>query len=147
MRFGIDVGGVIISRHSAEDTSFFSDNYLSTPMNDLAVEAVRTIVAEPTSEVYIISKAGPRVAQKTLDWLAHTEFCKRTGVGVSRIVFCPSRRQKTDIARLLELDMMIDDNVGICANMREAGIAAIEFTSWSEVLETLGLELGTLDAA
>jgi hypothetical protein len=139
MRIGIDVGGVIIeSGHDQTDTSFFSENYLSTPEVKDAFTTIRGMV-EQSHEVYIISKAGPKTAEKTLRWLSNRGFSEYTGVGRDRIVFTRTRAQKAPIAHLLELDLMVDDNLEICAMMDEVGIRSV--TSLKSV-RFLGYPLG-----
>lgn len=134
MRIGIDIGGVIIGG-GGQDTSFFSDNYLSTPAIRYALSSVRSLNKE--HELFFISKCGPQVAQKTLDWLENRAFFWKAGVDPNRLVFCRERSQKAPIAQLLELDVFIDDRQDICQSMRQIGIRPILFTDWPQAMEEL----------
>ena len=44
--------------------------------------------------VVIVSKAGRKIAAKSLEWMAHNEVLSRTGVLESNIHFCRTREEK-----------------------------------------------------
>ena len=103
----------------SQDTSFFSDNYLRTPAVVGVVEGlaacvrrglvgffvVRRVYADGNmwgaqvemlgaENVVIVSKAGRKIAAKSLEWMAHNEVLSRTGVLESNIHFCRTREEK-----------------------------------------------------
>lgn len=133
MRIGIDIGGVVIGSENGKDTSFFSNNYLATPMMRMAHSSLFTLNSE--HEIYFISKAGPRTAQKTLDWLRNRGLFWKLGIDESRLIFCRERSQKAPIARLLELDLFIDDRLDICLSMMDTDVSAIRFQDWISTLK------------
>jgi hypothetical protein len=86
-RVGIDIGGVIIKKVGrGDDTSFFGDNYLSTPISEGCFEAIKEIVdvygvpvlfkanLRGADNVFLVSKAGKEIQRKTREWLQHHNF-------------------------------------------------------------------------
>ena len=140
MRIGIDIGGVVIGG-PGNDTQFFTDDYLKTPAMKSARMSITTL--NRLHEVVFISKAGPKTAAKTKEWLFENAFFWKAGVSFDQLVFCRERWQKAPIAQMLELDVFIDDRKDICDSMREVGIIPIQHTSW----EQTKLELEFLTAS
>lgn len=63
---GVDVGGVIVDRVAeGTDTSFFADRHLETPAVAGAFDGLRLLTSHFEGRVYLISKAGPKIAGKT----------------------------------------------------------------------------------
>ena len=116
---GIDIGGVIIKPAETEgDTSFFTDDYLATPMFDDAFETMARLREERFGEgIYIVSKCGPRVQQKSLDWLEHHDFYARTGLLRENIHFCRERKDKAPICEKLGISIFIDDRLDVLGHM------------------------------
>lgn len=116
-RIGIDIGGVIMQRGSdADDTSFFSGNYLRTPAFDSAFEVIRALVDEG-HQIWLVSKCGEKVQAKTEEWLTYHNFYKFTGVDLSQVVFTRERKDKLVIAQDLGLTHFIDDRLEILQYM------------------------------
>src|SRR5215470_8510323 len=93
MKLGIDVGRVLISPgdDSAPDTSFIGgtlEDALRTPPYEGMFEVVPGLVRRFDAQVWIISKCGPRVQQRTREWLAHHRFFERTGIDARNLRFC-----------------------------------------------------------
>jgi hypothetical protein len=112
VRVGIDIGRVIIGGSGPGDTSFFSSEYLETPAVPDAFEGVRQLVDENGwDNVYLISKCGSQVQHKTMHWLEHHDFWRKTGVAAHHdwMFFVRERRDKAPLARELRLDRFIDD--------------------------------------
>ncbi|WP_202873561.1 hypothetical protein [Kribbella speibonae] len=82
-RLGIDIGRVIIAGGSgAGDTSFFSGDttaMLRTPAVPDAFEAIARLVPL-FGEAWLVSKCGPRVQERSLEWLRHHRFFERTAI-------------------------------------------------------------------
>lgn len=128
---GIDIGNVIIGGDGPEDTSFFSDNFLRTPMIKDAFDSIATIAS--TSDVWLISKCGEKVQAKTLAWLEDRDFFAITGVNPEQVIFCKTRPEKAGIAERLGLDVFIDDRTDIIDSMKGIVAQPILFTSWDKV--------------
>jgi hypothetical protein len=129
-RIGIDIGNVIVGG-GGEDTSFFSDNFLKTPKIDGAFEAIQSLAEE--FDVWLLSKCGQTVQDKSLAWLLHHDFYKTTGVNPEQVIFCRQRNQKAGIAKNLGFRAFIDDRNDIIDSMEGIVDQPILFTSWEEV--------------
>lgn len=169
-KIGIDIGGVIIDKgNDREDTSLFGPKYLEARAVVGAISAIQKLNQEVfLGEVYLVSKCGEKVEERSREWLKANAFHEKTGVPQSRLRFCRERADKAPIARELGLTHFIDDKVevlgymrGIVANRilfnprpndlkygsRTAGPMVLAF-SWDDVLEHLGSvdgEKGGLD--
>ena len=112
---GVDIGGVIIDRvNDNADTSFFGDNYLATTAVSDVFEVLARLVAEKFGErVYLVSKCGQRVQDKSLTWLAHHDFYDRTGILPDHVRFCRQRSDKAVIATELGLTHFVDDRLEV----------------------------------
>lgn len=115
-RLGIDIGRVIIdgSSHPAGgDTAFFSgdeDTMLSTPEMDGALPAIGRLTARFEGRVWLVSKCGQRVQDRTLRWLHAHDFYGRTGIPRERVRFCRARRDKRGHCLDLGLTHFVDDH-------------------------------------
>lgn len=110
---GIDVGGVIMSNATeGEDTSFFGDNYLKTKQNDGAFETIRKLLPS-FDAVYVVSKCGKKIQNKTLDWFRYNNFYSRTGIHPKNIYFCYKRHEKAPICENLGITHFIDDKLEV----------------------------------
>ena len=99
MRLGIDVGRVLISpgEDSAPDTSFIGgtlEDALRTPPYEGMFDVVPALVNRFCGQVWIISKCGRRVQDRTLQWFDHHRFFERTGVNRLNVRFCLKRPDK-----------------------------------------------------
>lgn len=136
VRIGIDIGKVIIGGASElPDTSFFSDNFLATPPVSEAFESIQLLAN--TFDIWLISKCGQKIQERSLVWLESYEFFESTGVKPEQVVFCRQRKEKAPIAQSLELRVFIDDRVDIISSMEGMVEHPILFTSWAETLEII----------
>jgi hypothetical protein len=111
---GVDIGGVIIARMHAGDTSFHSDNSMQTPAIAGAFEALRRLVDERFGErVFLVSKCGPAIQAETLRWLDHSRFYESTGVQRAHVRFCRERHQKAGICSELSITHFVDDRLEV----------------------------------
>lgn len=126
---GIDIGRVIISAGPGRaDTSFLDGDLaaaLRTPPSDAALPSIARLVIDFGGRVWLVSKAGPRVQDRTLRWLEHHGFWKATGVQRSHLRFCRQRAEKADIARSIGLTHFVDDRPDVLAPM--AGLVQFRF--------------------
>lgn len=119
-RIGIDVGGVIIDRvkNDHTDTSFFSDNYLATSAVPGAFNSIARLIRYFGAEnVFIISKCGEVVENKTRHWLEHHGFYATTGFLPENVRFCRTRQEKLPLCRQLGITSMIDDRLEVLGYM------------------------------
>lgn len=114
-RLGVDIGGVLIDRINDDtDTSFFGDNFLRTTAVPGAIDAIRQLSDRRFGgHIHLVSKCGPRVEQKSRDWLAHHDFFRATGVDPAHLHFCRQRQEKAPICETLELTHFIDDRLEV----------------------------------
>lgn len=118
-RLGIDIGRVIIdgsSHPDGGDTAFFSGDratLLRTPAMPLAFETIARLTSLFERQVWLVSKAGPRVQQRSLDWLHHHDFFTHTGIPATNVRFCLRRADKAIHCTELAITHFIDDNLEI----------------------------------
>lgn len=120
-RIGIDVGGVIIDKaNDGTDTSFIDGDFAKTTAVPGTFGAIAAIVTRFGAEnVFIISKCGTAIQQKTLIWLGDKErgFYTQTGFLPQNIRFCKKRNQKAGIAQRLGITCFIDDREDVLGYM------------------------------
>ncbi|MBI3632415.1 MAG: hypothetical protein HY225_03125 [Candidatus Vogelbacteria bacterium] len=116
---GVDIGGVIIDRvNDGTDTSFFSDNYLKTTAVTGAFDALRQLVEKRFgSNVFLVSKCGRKVQEKTLRWLDHHRFYELTGIRRDHLYFCRERWQKAGICEKLGITNFVDDRLEVLGSL------------------------------
>lgn len=129
-RLGIDVGRVLISPgdESSPDTSFIGGSFeaaLRTPPYDGMFEVLPALVERFGSRVWIVSKCGARVRERTEAWFHHHRFFERTGIHPANVRFCRERPQKAPICAELGITHFIDDRADVLEPMR--GIVANRF--------------------
>jgi hypothetical protein len=122
-RLGIDFGRVVQGaalEPGAEDTVFLSgglEQALSSPPSAGAFEALAGLV--PLFEgAWIISKCGPRIEERTRQWLDHHDFWDATGVPRDHVRFCRARKDKAVHCADLGITHMIDDRLDVHRALR-----------------------------
>jgi hypothetical protein len=117
-RLGIDIGRVIINGGSGPgDTSFFSGDttaMLRTPAVPGAFEAIARLVPL-FGEAWLVSKCGPRVQERSLEWLRHHRFFERTGIPAGNVRFCLRRPDKAIHCAELGITHFVDDKADVIA--------------------------------
>jgi hypothetical protein len=94
MKLGIDIGRVLIAPDPADgkaDTSFIGGSIkaaLATPPYEGMFDVVPGLVALFGGRVWLVSKAGPKVQEKTRLWLRHHAFFECTGIPPNHLRFC-----------------------------------------------------------
>lgn len=125
-RLGIDIGRVIINgpAHPAGgDTAFFTgdeDTMLATPEMPGAIQAIARLVGYFQGKVWLISKCGPRIQDRTERWLDGHDFYQRTGLPPSHVRFCRTRTDKRRHCEQLKLTHFVDDHPEVHAAIRGA---------------------------
>lgn len=123
-RIGIDIGRVILSAADPDgrsDSSFLGSRdqeALETPPTEGAFDTIARIVARSGGNVWLVSKAGPRVQALTLRWLEHWRFYDVTGLHRRHVRFCRERSEKRDHAEDLGLTHFVDDRVDVHQHLR-----------------------------
>jgi len=122
-RLGIDVGRVLISPgdESSPDTSFIGgslEDALRTPPYEDMFEVLPALVETFAARVWIVSKCGVRVRERTEAWFQHHAFFERTGIDRANVRFCRERAQKTPICAELGITHFIDDRADVLEPMR-----------------------------
>ena len=97
----------VASRDDAVEDTMFGPNFIRTPKVPGAIDAIAALAEH--WDIFIVSKAGPKVEARTRVWLNAHNFPNRTGVQETDWYFCRERRDKAQIARRLELTAFVDD--------------------------------------
>jgi hypothetical protein len=114
-RLGVDIGRVIIDgTHHPDggDTAFFTGDtarLLRTPPMADVFEVLPRLAASFGGRVWLVSKCGERVEQRTRLWLAHHEFADRTGIAEDHVRFCRRRPDKAVHCAELGITHFVDD--------------------------------------
>lgn len=130
MKLGIDVGRVLISAgdESKPDTSFIAgtlEDALATPPYDGMFDVVPALVERFEGQVWIVSKCGKRVQDRTLQWFERHQFFERTGIQSKNVRFCLQRPEKAVHCRELAITHFIDDRIDVLGAM--AGIVRYRY--------------------
>jgi hypothetical protein len=135
---GVDVGRVIIEAAGGpSDTSFLSGSEeaaLDTPQTEGCFDSLARLNVAFESRVWIISKAGPRVAARTQRWFAHHAFFERTGISSQQVRFCRERRDKRDHCVEHAITHFVDDRMDVLRHLLGVVPALYLFgTRWTYV--------------
>ena len=122
-RIGIDIGRVIMApvKGGKADTTFLSGSLeaaLRTPPSPGAFEGVSMLVQAFEGRAWLISKAGPRVQDKTKRWLRHWDFHGVTALPRDHVRFCLERQQKVGHCKQLCITHFIDDRLDVLQYLR-----------------------------
>jgi 5'(3')-deoxyribonucleotidase len=131
MRIGVDLGRVVIGGEG--DDTIFSDDYLGTPEVEGAYKSVSKL--SKGHELHIISKCGPVVEEKSMDWLDAEGFFYL--ILPHRANFVRKRHLKAPMAQALQLDIFIDDRQDVLDHMEGIVAHRILFTSWEQTNQEL----------
>ena len=117
---GIDIGRVII-HGDGPDTSFIGastdEEALAAPAMAGAFEAITRLVTLFEGRVYVVSKCGKKVENRSRLWLRHHRFHALTGIPESSLRFCRDRRDKAPIALDLGIGYFVDDRIDVLRAM------------------------------
>ena len=119
-RLGIDIGRVLIEPEGRADTSFIGGTLadaLATPPYEGMFDVVPALVRRFEGRVWLISKAGPSIQEKTRLWLRHHRFFERTGVPPDNLRFCLERPQKAGHCSALGITHFIDDRADVLGHL------------------------------
>jgi hypothetical protein len=119
LRLGVDIGRVIIAG-DGPDTSFVGgsdEDALRTPEIAGATEALTRLHRALGGRVWLVSKCGARVQERTRRWLAHRRFFETTRIDPANLFFCHTRPEKAPICQKLEITCFVDDRSDVLASM------------------------------
>jgi hypothetical protein len=123
-RLGVDFGRVI-NEGSAEpggdDTTFLSggfDDAMRTPEMPGLYDVLPGLVARFEGRVWIVSKCGERIQERTSQWLDHHNFWARTGIFPDHVRFCRQRPEKAIHCKQLAITHFIDDRRDVLGHLR-----------------------------
>lgn len=135
-RLGIDIGRVIIDGSSGTgDTSFFSGDttaMLRTPAVPGAFEAITRLVRLFDGQAWLVSKCGPRVQRRSLEWLRHHRFFERTGIAEGNVRFCLQRPEKALRCAELGITHFVDDKPDVIAAIEGVVAYRYLFKNWAD---------------
>jgi hypothetical protein len=112
---GIDIGGVIVARgEGLEDTNFFGSRPMDTPPLPGAIDAISVLAgARFADRVHLVSKAGPRIAGISLQWLHQSGLLTRTGLTEREVHFVRERFEKAEVCARLGITHFVDDRLSV----------------------------------
>lgn len=120
LRIGLDFGGVVVvskPRIPGEDTKLRANDGEESAQPGMFA-AVRNLVTAAHGAVWIVSKAGPSMQERTLGWMAAVDFHARTGLQRDHVRFCRERIEKKTICSELGITHFVDDLVHIMQILR-----------------------------
>lgn len=121
MKVGIDIGNVLTTKDTDNPSAAFSNDpyqYLNAPQMEGAYDSVRELVEMfGTENVYLVSKCGKKMQEKSAKWLKYQRFYEITGVQEENVFFCFKRHEKTPICEQLGINVFIDDRYTVLEHM------------------------------
>ncbi len=119
-RLGIDIGRVII-HGDGPDTSFVGaasvEEALRAPAMEGAFDSIARLVERLDRRVWLVSKCGKKVEERTRLWLDHHRFYEATGVPRDNLRFCRERKEKAPICVKLGITLFVDDRLDVLRHM------------------------------
>lgn len=116
---GVDIGGVLVDRAAEHsDTSFFGDRPMETPIVPGAFEALAFLAGGPFEyRVHLVSKAGPRIAGMSREWLVSKGFFPTTAISPGNLHFVRRRLDKAEVCERLGITHFIDDRLDVLGHL------------------------------
>ena len=112
-RLGTDIGGVLAA-HATLEFLEQPGRHLAVPEIEGSFNAIRQLREERFGdETYVISTCNEDIEVRSREWLAHTSFVERTGVGWGNIIYCRTFAEKAQIAGRLGLTHFVDDRLEV----------------------------------
>lgn len=124
-RLGVDFGRVIhggLAAPGEEDTAFLNgewDEAMASPATPGMWEVLPQIVDLFGIQVWVISKCGARVQERTLAWLDLHDFYAKTGIPTGNVRFCRKRADKRGVCEELGITHMVDDRLDVHEAIRD----------------------------
>lgn len=104
-RIGIDFGETI---GRVEDDSAYP----------FSLEMIRHLVSKFGAEdVFIVSKAGPQMQERILQWLEVSKFFQKTCMNRSNVIFVREYLDKVQIVQKLQISVFFDDKFKVVSSL------------------------------
>ncbi|MBX3227403.1 MAG: hypothetical protein KIT84_13700 [Labilithrix sp.] len=116
---GVDIGRVIIEG-DGPDTNFVGGSEadaMRAPAVPGAIEALTRLCRRFEGRVWLVSKCGSKVQQRTRQWLDRTRFFQTTGIPYGHVRFCRDRKDKAPICAELGIGLFVDDRLDVLQAM------------------------------
>ena len=107
-------------KDGVQDTSFLGRSFaeaMKTPASAGAIDCIGRLVRHYDGHVFIVSKCGESVENKTRGWLRNNDVYAKTGLSRDQVHFCRKRQDKAPICRQLGITHFIDDRVDVLSHM------------------------------
>nr|CTQ93952.1 hypothetical protein [Kibdelosporangium sp. MJ126-NF4] len=120
----MDFGRVINdgASHPGGDDTVFLTGSVEDAMRTLAMpdafDTLARLVEVFDGKVWIVSKAGERTQERTLQWMDHNGFWSATGIPRANVRFCRKRPEKAVHCRQLGVTHFIDDRRDVLGHLR-----------------------------
>lgn len=115
---GVDIGGVLVDRVAeSSDTSFFGDRPMDTPAVAGAIEGLAALAVLVDFRIHIVSKAGPKISERSRRWLASHGVFDGSSVPASNVAFVRKRADKHPICERLQITHFIDDRLDVLEHL------------------------------
>lgn len=126
-KLGIDIGRVIIGADTDNpNKSIIGPDFLKTPEIPGAVDTISFLhKSMKWEEIHLVSKCGPRIQNRSVEWLIHNNFFERTGLKSKNMHFCLERKDKAGIVRDTGITHFIDDRIDVLDYMIEDIVGGI----------------------
>jgi hypothetical protein len=124
---GVDIGRVIIEG-DGPDTNFIGgtdERAMQAPAMAGCFEALQRLTQLFDRRVWLVSKCGPRIQERSRKWLDRHRFFQTTGIPYGQLRFCRERKEKAPICVDLGVTMFIDDRLDVLHAM--AGVVPYRF--------------------
>ena len=116
--FAADIGGVLMTDDTDTGASVFNlDSYLESAEVAGSFKALAQIADWCSGQIGLISKCGPLIQQRSMEWLEHHRLTERTGIRLDDVYFCHDRPDKAPIAKRLGLRHFVDDRYDVLSYM------------------------------
>ena len=82
--------------------------------------AIARLTAAFHGRVWLVSKCGPRIQERSLRWLEGHDFSRRTGIPMPHVRFCRARADKRKHCDELGLTHFVDDRPEVHTAIRDS---------------------------
>lgn len=116
---GVDVGRVITGEDLETGAPLVTEDWEKAPEVEGAFSCLKLLNSPIRFDgrVYLVSKCGPKVQERTRLWLAHRDFYTTTGIDPSKLHFVRERNQKAAVCRHLGVTDFVDDRIGVLQSL------------------------------
>lgn len=124
---GVDIGRVIIEG-DGPDTNFLQGSdadAMRAPAMAGAFESLARLCQLFEGNVWLVSKCGDRIQERTRKWLDRHRFFQTTGIPYGQLRFCKNRKDKAPICVELGIGLFVDDRLDVLQAM--AGLVPHRF--------------------